>query len=62
MPNTGERGEISRRVNAKEAEVIQESKKLVTKTKQLSASIDAKNQLRTAEALKQQPSSRRRKR
>ncbi|HXM24089.1 MAG TPA: hypothetical protein VN948_22730 [Terriglobales bacterium] len=49
-------------MNAKEAEVIQQSKKLVTKTKQLSASMDAKNQLRTAEALKEQPGARRRKR
>jgi hypothetical protein len=62
MPNTGERGEISRRVNAKEAEVVQQSKKLVTKTKQLSASMDAKNRLRTAEALKEQPGARRPKR
>jgi hypothetical protein len=62
MPNTGERGEISRRVNAREAEVVQQSKKLVTKTKQLSASMDARNRLRTAEALKEQPGARRPKR
>jgi hypothetical protein len=33
MPNTGERGEITERVNAKEAEVIQQAKKLASKTK-----------------------------
>jgi hypothetical protein len=33
MPNTGERGEITRRVNAKESEVVQQSKKLASKTK-----------------------------
>jgi hypothetical protein len=33
MPNTGERREITRRVTAKEAETIQQSKKLVSKTK-----------------------------
>jgi Domain of unknown function (DUF202) len=49
MPNTDERGEIAGRVNAKAAEVIQQSKKLASKTKQLSASMDAKNRLRSAE-------------
>jgi hypothetical protein len=43
MPNTGERREITGRVNAKEAEMVQRSKKLVAKTKQGSASTDAKN-------------------
>jgi hypothetical protein len=62
MPNTGERGEITGRVNAKEAEVIRQSKKLASKTKQLSASMDAKNRQRTAEALKEQPGAPRRKR
>ena len=33
MPNTGEDREIKRRVNANEAEVIRESKKLVQKVK-----------------------------
>lgn len=32
MPNTGERGEITGRMNAKEAEVVQQSKKLESKT------------------------------
>jgi hypothetical protein len=37
MPDTGERREITHFVNAKEAEQVQESKKLVSKTKQRSA-------------------------
>jgi hypothetical protein len=52
MPNTGERREITARVNAKEAETVQESQKLVSKAKQLSASSDAKSLVRSARALK----------
>ena len=52
MPNTGERREITARVNAKEAETVQQSKKLVSKTKQLSANKDAKSLVRTARGLK----------
>ena len=52
MPNTGERREITARANAKEAETVQESQKLVSKTKQLSASRDAKSRVRSARALK----------
>lgn len=37
MPNTTERREITKRVNAKEAEVIRQSVELAAKTKQLSA-------------------------
>jgi hypothetical protein len=37
MPDTGERREITHFVNAKEAELVQESKKLISKTKQRSA-------------------------
>jgi hypothetical protein len=37
MPDTSERREITRRVNAKEAETIQQSKELVAKTKRSSA-------------------------
>lgn len=48
MPDTGERREITSRVNAKEAETVQESKKLVSKTRQLSASTQAKNRARFA--------------
>jgi len=44
MPDTGERNEISARVNAKEAETVRESKKLVSNTKQRSAKPKAKNQ------------------
>jgi hypothetical protein len=58
MANTGERGEITGRVNAKETEVIRESKKLASKTKQQTASMDAKNRLRSAEALKERPQDR----
>jgi hypothetical protein len=49
MPNTGERREITRRVNAKEAETVQQSKKLVSRTRQVSASTAAKNKARLAE-------------
>jgi len=52
MPNTGERREITALINAKEAETVQQSQKLVSKTKQLSASRDAKNRVRSARALK----------
>jgi hypothetical protein len=46
MPDTGERHEISARVNAKEAETTQELKKLVSKTKERKAKLDAKNRVR----------------
>jgi hypothetical protein len=52
MPNTGERREITGRVNAKEAEMVQESKNLVSRTRQLSARAEAKNQARLAETKK----------
>jgi hypothetical protein len=58
MPDTGERGEITGRAKAKEAEVIRQSNKLASKTKQRSASVDAKNRLRRAEALKERPKDR----
>jgi hypothetical protein len=48
MPNTGERREITQRVNAKEAEMVQESKKLVSRTKEVSAETDEKNLARGA--------------
>jgi hypothetical protein len=50
MPDTGERREITGRVNAKEAEVVQQSKKLASRTKQLSAKMDTKNRQRKDEA------------
>ena len=43
MPDTGERREITTRVNAKESETVQESKTLVSKTKQLSDNQDFEN-------------------
>ena len=48
MPNTGERREITKRVNAKEAEMVQQSKKLVSRTRESTADTDAKNLARTA--------------
>ena len=54
MPNTGERREITARANAKEVETVQEAQKLVAKTKQLSASKNAKSLGRSARALKGQ--------
>ena len=52
MSNTGERGEIAARVNAKEAGIVEQTQKLVSKTKQLAASEDAKSKLRSAKAVK----------
>ena len=52
MPNTGERREITRRVNAKEAEVVQEAKKLVSRTRQLSATTESRSKARLAETKK----------
>jgi hypothetical protein len=46
MPDTGERHEITRLVNANEAETVQESKKLVSRTRQLSTRAEAKNKAR----------------
>ena len=46
MPDTGERREITRFVNAKEAEAVQESKKLISKTKQRSAKTALENRSR----------------
>ncbi len=48
MPNTGEKREITARANAKEAETVRESQKLVSETKQRSASRDAKSRARNA--------------
>ncbi|MGA7292743.1 MAG: hypothetical protein WBW85_09420 [Terriglobales bacterium] len=48
MPNTGERREITKRVNAKEAEMVQQSKNLVSRTREITADTDAKNLARTA--------------
>jgi len=43
MPNTGERREITRRVNAREEEMVQESRKLASRTREITAETDAKN-------------------
>jgi len=51
MPNTGERREITSRVNAKEAETIQHSKELVAKTKRLSAIAGTKGMARRNQEL-----------
>jgi hypothetical protein len=48
MADTGERREITKSVNAKETETVQESKKLVSRTKEISANKDAKNRARSA--------------
>ena len=53
MPDTGERREIAKRVNAKEAETVQQSKKLVSRTKEVKATTDAKNKTRSTELNKQ---------
>jgi hypothetical protein len=55
MPNTGERREITGRVNAKEAEIIQKSKELVAKTKRFSTIADSKNLARRTRELKGPP-------
>jgi hypothetical protein len=52
MADTGERREITALANAKEAETVQESQKLVSKAKQLSASRDEKRMLRSVRTLK----------
>jgi hypothetical protein len=59
MPSTGERREIARRVNAKEAEMVQESKNLVSRTGQLSASAEAENKARPAGTKKNRAGARR---
>jgi hypothetical protein len=52
MPSTNGRREITARANAKEAETVRQSQKLVSKTKQLSASKDAKSLGRSARTLR----------
>ena len=56
MPNTGERREITTRVNAKEAEIVQQSKKLVSRTREIAADTDAKNLARSTETNKRRSS------
>ena len=52
MAKTNGRGEITARANAKEAETVRQSQKLVSKTKQLSASSDEKRLLKSVRTLK----------
>jgi hypothetical protein len=52
MTNTGERREITARLNAKESETVKQSQNLASRIKQLMASKDAKNQVRSAKAAK----------
>ena len=52
MPDTGERREIAQRVNAKESETAQETKTLVSKTKQLSDNQDLENLRRRSKTTK----------
>jgi hypothetical protein len=47
MPNTGERREITKRVNAKEAEMVDQSKKLVSRTRESTADTNTKNVARS---------------
>jgi hypothetical protein len=55
MSNTSERREITGRVNAKEAETIQQSKELVAKTKRFSAIADSKKLARRTRERKGPP-------
>jgi hypothetical protein len=52
MPKTNGSGEITARANAKEAETVQESQKLVSKAKEFSTSEDEKRLLRSIRSLK----------
>jgi hypothetical protein len=52
MPDTGERRENAQRVNAKESETVQESKMLVSKTKQLANNQDLENLRRRSKMIK----------
>jgi len=56
VPNTTERREITQRVNAKEAEIVQRSKKLVSRTSEVTAESDAKSLTRSAGTNKKKPS------
>jgi hypothetical protein len=58
MTNTGERREITSRANAKEAEIIQQSKELVAKTKRVSAIASTKNLARRKQELDGTPPAR----
>jgi hypothetical protein len=55
MTNTGERREITARLNVKEAETVQEARTLVSKTRRLTASKDESSLVRSAKASKGRP-------
>lgn len=55
MPDTGERNENTQSVKAKESEIIQESKKLALKTKQLSDNQDLEDLKRRSRTTKWEP-------
>ena len=52
MTNTGERREITARLNAKESETVKQSQDLASRVKQLMAIKNAKGQVRSAKAAK----------
>jgi hypothetical protein len=52
MPDTGGRREITKRVNAKESETVQESKMLISKTKQLSDNQELENLRRKSKTVR----------
>jgi hypothetical protein len=52
MSNTSERGEVTARANAKELETVWQSQKLVSRTKQLAATKNAKTQVKSARTLR----------
>ena len=56
MANTGERREINRFASAKESEAVSESKKLVSRTKEVAANTEAKLLARRAASKKRQSS------
>jgi hypothetical protein len=55
MPDTGERHENTQSVNAKESEIVQESKKLALKNKQLSDNQDLESLKRRSRTKKGSP-------
>jgi hypothetical protein len=52
MTNTGERREITARLNAKEGETVREGQNLTSRIKQVIATKDGKNHVRSAKAAK----------
>jgi len=48
MPNTSERREITKRVNAKESETVEQSRKLASRTREITADTDVRNLARSS--------------